>query len=333
MSKIEEYRPNKYCLYENDATYPEKGLRGLNWKGRLKFNSILFKDSRKLDRLYKQALSTKECYLGPFWGEFGNFLLHFLPFVLHLSDLGIKVNVICLEHYKPFFRNIAGNYIYNEFHSLSKSLIESAPSANHLKIVPKEFSAVCEKAKQKSKETGTPFYDLSDSNLYWYSFRNWQLYNKQVFLDLKRVREKSNKVVLFSRVKGPAYTPNNGERLNYVDVANLLSDYFDEVVVAGLPEMSADAEFKNPKIVNKVGGNETVLQECAEAKLIVSQHSGAIHVGLYSNTPTLIIYKGVLPIKGLDDTLRFRKNANQPLYLATSDMETRKFLGIFRSEN
>ena len=97
--------------------------------------------------------------------------------------------------------------------------------------------------------------------------------------------------------------------------------------------MSADAEFKNPKIVNKVGGNETVLQECAEAKLIVSQHSGAIHVGLYSNTPTLIIYKGVLPIKGLDDTLRFRKNANQPLYLATSDMETRKFLEIFRSEN
>ena len=331
MRKLEEYIPNGYCLYENDATYPDKGLRGLNWKGRLKFKAFLTKDKLKLDSIYKQAISKKECYVGPFWGEFGNFLLHYLPFVMHLSERGVKVNVICLEHYRPFFKNAEGKYIYNEFHSLTKTATEFPPSGNHLRVVPQSFDEVYKKMILQSKNRSVPFFDLSNSNFYWYSFRNWELLKKQAFLDLSQIQEKSNKVVLFPRVKGPAYTLNNGERLNYVELADILSEYFDEVVVVGLPEMSTDAKFQNPKIVNRVGDNETVLNECAEARLIVSQHSGAIHVGLYSNTPSLIIYKGILPIKGLDDSIRFRENADQPLYLATSDSEIRMFLEVFNA--
>ena len=158
MKDIKEYIPNEYCLYEDDATYPEKGLRGLNWKGRLKFRSQLFRDNLKLERLYKQTLVKKECYVGPFWGEFGNFLSSFLPFVMHLSENGVKVNVICLEHYKPFFKTAEGNYIYNEFHSLFKALFESLPSGNYLKIVPKEFNEVCENIMLQSKNRSIPFF-------------------------------------------------------------------------------------------------------------------------------------------------------------------------------
>ena len=54
--------------------------------------------------------------------------------------------------------------------------------------------------------------------------------------------------------------------------------------------------------------NLNVLKHCSNAKLIVSQHSGAVHVSGYTQTPLLIIYNGLPPIKGLDDTLRFRAN-------------------------
>lgn len=332
MRSIEEYIPNDYCLYENDATFPEKGLRGLNWKGRIKFRGILFMNNLKLEFIYKQAIEKRECYVGPFWGEFGNFLLHFLPFVMHLYQNGIKVNVICLEHYRPFFTNSEGKFICNEFYPLKKTQTEFPPSGNYLKVIPQGFNEIHRKVVLESKNRRIPFFDLSDSDFYWYSFRNWELSEKQAFLNLRHVKEKSNKVVLFPRAKGPAYTLNNGERLDYVELSGILSEYFQEVIVVGLPEMSANAEFDNPKIVNRVGDNETVLKECAEARLIVSQHSGAIHVGLYTNTPSLIIYKGVLPIKGLDDTLRFRKNAFDPgLYLATSNWMVHDFLNVLQT--
>jgi hypothetical protein len=333
LNSLGEYIPNEYCLYENDATYPEKGLRGLNWKGQLKFKAFLFRDDQKLKGLYKKTISKKECYVGPFWGEFGNFLLHFLPFVMHLHKFGIKVHVICLGHYESFFRDENAKVIYSSFYRLSKDFLLDAPNGNSIRKIPAQFSKIYNQVKKTSSLNEIPFFDLFDSNFYWYSFRNWQLNGKQNFLEIHKGVKKKNKVVLFPRLKGPEYTLNNGARLDYDHTTETLADYFDEVVVVGLPEMSANSQYRNPKVRNRIGDNDVVLKECSEASLIVSQHSGAIHVGLYTNTTSLIIYHGVLPIKGLDDSIRFRANTDVPLYLVTSDIKLKEFLTEFKSIN
>ena len=53
--------------------------------------------------IYYRAIKNKECYYGPFLGEFGHLLGHNLPFISYLHSKGIKVNFCGLEMHKPFF--------------------------------------------------------------------------------------------------------------------------------------------------------------------------------------------------------------------------------------
>lgn len=328
---INDFIPNKWVMEIGEETFAEKGYRGLNWKGRLGFWFKLKNHKYQLSSFLKTAFKKGVCAVGPFYGEFGNFLLHYLPFISYLHREGIEIVICCDSKFEPFLIDTEGEKLFKKLFALPKANFQKAPSGNYLSIIPQEYEKPIADFRLFANQSKMPLLDLSDADLYWYSYRNWQLNGRQHFYNLASNVKKKNKVVLFPRKKGPAFTNNNGERLNYNEICSILAEYFDEVVIIGQPDMSDNSIVETSKIKFKLGNNETVIKEASEAQLIVSQHSGAVHVGLYTNTPSLMIFQGVLPIKGLDDTVRFRSNADGiSLFLSTSYNKLSKFNQVFK---
>ena len=298
---------------KNQATYASKGYRGLNVFGKVKFYQILRKNNKTLNQFYADALNKKECFIGPFIGEFGNFLLHLLPFISHLNENGVKVNYCGLELHRPFLVNSKGEHFLYNYVALRDFFKEVKPSENGIKNLPGDVQAEVDKFVTEARSGKLPFLDIyGDRDLYWYSYRNWQLNGKQHIYNLSQVYApsgKQNKLVIFPRKMVKEFTPNNGGVWDYAELGEELTNCFDEVVFIGHPELSSFEEKKHDKIRYCVtGDNKDVLEECATARLILTQHSGAMHVGGFVHTPVLLIFKGDPPIKGLDDSIRFRQN-------------------------
>lgn len=297
----------------NQATFAKKGYKGLNLFGKIKFYTILRNNKKIVEEFYREALTKKECYIGPFVGEFGNFLLHLLPFISHLNEMGVNVNYCGLELHRPFLRDDNGNYFISNFTSIRDFLKEAKPNGNSTSLLPNDIQLVIDNFINDANNSESPFLNIyQNKNLYWYTYRNWQLNGKQYVYDLSNVygnANKQNKIVVFPRKMNQDFTPNNGGKWNYSEIGVLLQKYFEEVVFIGHPELSDVDSKENSTIKFSVSGNnEDVLRECATAKLILTQHSGAMHVGGYVKTPVLLIFKGKPPIKGLDDSIRFREN-------------------------
>jgi hypothetical protein len=315
--------------YSNDITYANKGYRGLNIFGKIKFTEILSVSFIKMVKFHRSALKNKECYIGPFWGELGNFLLHFLPYVSFLKRQGVKINVCCAESYLSFMVDDSGTQLFNERVPLPDFFEKARPFGNSVKP-PVDVMHEFKKFQNKAAHSGLPFLDLSDNNLYWYVFRNWQLNGKQAIFQIENVfgnKEEKNNVIIFPRKKGGEYTLNNGGEWDYMKLARAVSPFFDNVIFTGRPAMSAEVmEEANIKL-QLSDDNTDVLKSCANAKLIITQHSGAMHIGSYVNVPVLLIFKGKLPIKGLDDSDRFRKNiGRKKVFIAFSEEEIKMFL-------
>ena len=301
----------EYCEV-NEATYASKGYRGLNLLGKIKFTQILLHNRKKLSRFEKEALQKKECHVGPFIGEFGNFLLHILPFLSYLNEQGIKIHYCGLELHRPFLKNEKGEDFLDSFTNLRDFFKEVKPSGNNIKGLPKDIEDTILTFIEKAKNSEAPLLDIyNDKDLYWYSFRNWQLDDRQNTYNLEKVysEKKQDKVVIFPRKMAKEFTSNNGGSWDYNELGLKLTKYFKEVVFVGHPELSDKNATQTDQIRYAItGDNADVLRECASAKLIITQHSGAMHVGSYVRTPVLLIFKGNPPIKGLDDSIRFRKN-------------------------
>lgn len=303
----------KIYIESNQATLPSKGYRGLNIFGKIKFYGILKENNKILEKFYYETLNKKECYIGPFIGEFGNFLLHLLPFISHLSKKGVKINYCGLELHRPFLVNENGKQFLFNYVALRDFFKEVKPSGNGIKMLPNDVQEVVDNFQKQARESSLPFLDIyNNKDLYWYSYRNWQLDGKQHIYNLSNVyapQGKQNKIVIFPRKMVKDFTPNNGGKWDYDMLGKELTNYFDEIVFIGHPELSSFKKINHDKIRYCVSGdNKDVLEECATAKLIITQHSGAMHVGGYVHTPVLLIFKGNPPIKGLDDSIRFRIN-------------------------
>lgn len=309
---------SKLLVYteKNEATFPQKGYRGLNIFGKIKFTKILLVAYCKVNLFHFKALLKKECYIGPFIGEFGNFLLHILPYLSYLHSKGVKIKYCGLEIHKPFLVNESGSLIIDNSVFIRDFFHDVKPSGNSSDWFPKDVSEAILHFNESAMLSKLPFIDLSDSNLYWFVYRNWQLNGKQKTYDLSKLfstEKKNKKCVIFPRKMTSNYTKNNGGKIDYVLLANSLAKEFDEVVFIGHPEFSDIDEQQmhaNNVRFSFTGGNLMVLKESATADLIISPHSGAVHVGGYTKTPVLMIFKGNPPIQGLDDTIRFRKNFN-----------------------
>ncbi len=291
------------------ATTVAYGMRGLNWKGKIGYRWSMIQYRARLDRFYKEALAQKECYYGPFKGEFGHFLLHNLPFLVHLHQCGVEIHYCGMELHRPFLVDSAGASIIAEWYPLRDFFAESKPNCNET-VLPADVSLKVDEFKARALASGAPFLDIAEKDLYWFMFRNWQLDGKQGSYNLASVygNGKNSSCVIFPRKKGAESTPNNGGPWDYSAVARAVAPYFKKVYFVGHPSLSAsiasegDIEFKVSE------NNADTLRYCAEASLIITQHSGAVHIGSYVDTPVLLIFKGTPPIKGLIDTIRFRKN-------------------------
>lgn len=317
----------KFLISTDSASTIAYGMRGLNWKGKLHYQLIIRQSYRKIESFYKSALKQKECYYGPFKGEFGHFLLHNLPFLVHLHKQGVKIHYCGLELHKPFLVDEEGKSIIHKWYPLPDFFEESSPSANAT-ILPERLKGIVDEFKAKAKATQMPLLDISHNNMYWYVFRNWQLEGKQSVYDLSKVygKQNANICVIFPRQKGGKVTPNNGESWDYQEIAQRVSPYFDKVLLVGHPSFSADVKAEGNIEVRVSSNNADTLKYCANARLIITQHSGAVHLGVYVKTPVLIIFKGQPPVKGLKDTVRFRKNlASQSLNYALNMKEIENF--------
>lgn len=309
MESIELSGIEKEIAGNDPASTIEYGSRGLNWKGRIKYYTFVKWHLLVINRFYRKSIKSKECFYGPFKGEFGHFLLHNLPFLVHLHKKGVKIHYCGMELHKPFLIDEEGNSIIYRWHSLRDFFDEQKPNANE-NPVPDDVQKSIVAFKKKANESGLPYLDISRSNLYWYSFRNWQLAGRQSKYDLSKVygSTKSNVCVIFPRKKGGAYTSNNGGPWDYSVLARRVSPYFKKVYLVGHPSLSADVEIGGNIELKVSSNNEDTLEYCAQADLIITQHSGAVHLGAYVNTEVLVIFHGDLPIKGLKDTIRFRAN-------------------------
>jgi len=330
MSKQPEIKiseEEKSLIFPEGATTIAYGMRGLNWKGRLGYRAFVWFSENKLNSFYKNVLKEKECYYGPFKGEFGHFLLHNLPFLVHLHKKGVKIHYCGMALHKPFLIDENGDSIIYKWYPLPDFFAEAKPSANET-ILPPAIEKLVVDFREKAKDSKKPFLDISDKDMYWFVFRNWQLKGKQAIYDISKVysEQKLNSCVIFPRKKGGDVTPNNGGPWDYAEIAKTVSPFFDKVFLVGHPSLSANVETSGNIELKVSSDNADTLKYCAEANLIITQHSGAVHLGAYIKTPVLIIFNGVPPIKGLIDTIRFRKNlSSQSLNYAFNLAEIKTF--------
>ena len=318
----------KYII-PNDATTVFYGQKTLNFFGKLHYLKIVCKAYLKINSFYTKAIKEKECYFGPFKGEFGHFLLHNLPFLMHLHKNGVKIHYCGLELHKSFLVDNKGNSIIYKYYPLRDFFSETPPSSNRV-IPPSDVQDEINKFYVLAKDSNKAFLDIADNDMYWFVFRNWQLKkNRQFIYRLENVykTKTENSCVIFPRKKGNATTPNNGGPWDYLDIARAVSPFFDKVYITGHPSMSAELESEGNIEVCLSTDNKVVIEKCCDANLIITQHSGAVHIGAYTNTKVLLIFNGKPPIKGLIDTIRFRVNLTQmPLSFAFNKEEIVNFV-------
>lgn len=330
---LNENHKFKNLIFDNGATTVWRGQKNLNLFGKIHYACIIAKAYRKILLFYNQAIKIKECYYGPFKGEFGHFLLHNLPFLSHLYRKGVKINYCGMGLHKPFLVDESGKFIIHKFYELRDFFSETSPSANQT-IPPGDVIDEINSFRIIAGKSEKPFLDISDNDLYWYVFRNWQVKkNKQHIFDLSNVYKTrgENSAVVFPRKKGSAFTRNNGGPWDYMKLTKTISPFFDKIYITGHPSLSEELSSEGNIEVCLSSDNSVVLQKCSNSKLIITPHSGAVHIGAYTHTPVLIIFNGELPILGLTDTLRFRKNFNShdDFNFAFSLTEIEEYVKIF----
>ena len=317
----------KYIV-SNDATTVLYGQRTLNVFGKIHYTKIVLKAYYEIITFYRKALKDKECYYGPFKGEFGHLLLHTVPFLMHLYQKGVKIHFCGVEIGKPFLIDDKENPIIYKFYPLRDFYAEVPPCSNQT-IPPKNVQEEIEKFHNIAVASKKGFLNIADHDMYWFVFRNWQLKGRQFLYPLQNVYKSitENSCVIFPRKKRKTHTPNNGGPWDYMQIARMISPYFDKIYITGHPSMSDDLKSEKNIEVCISSDNRVVLEKCSNARLIITQHSGAIHMGAYTNTKVLLIFNGTLPISGLADTLRYRSNLSpMPVDFAFSYNEIENYV-------
>ncbi len=325
---MDSYRPDELII-PGDRTTVWYGQRTLNIFGKIKYAKIVSKAYRAINAFHKKALRDKECYYGPFKGEFGHFLLHNLPYLTYLYKHGVRIHYCGMQLHEGFLRDESGKSIINEWFPLRDFFGEARPMANSV-VPPADVEEKVQAFRKTALASGKAFLDLTDHDMYWFVLRNWMIKGeRQAAFDYRKVYnvQRENAVTIFPRKKGADYTLNNGGMWDYQELAEALSPYFDLVYVTGHPNMSAEIKETGKIRLRLSTSNEDVIRCCAASRLIVTQHSGAVHMGAYTHSDVLVIFNGKPPIKGLQDTLRFRENlTNKPLNFAFSLPEIIEFV-------
>lgn len=322
----------------SDHNYFAKQYTGFaKWK----FNFKIRLGFRKADKLLRDTLRTKECWYGPFKGEFGHFLAHNLPFLTWLHRQGVKIHYCGMEIHKPFLVDESGNSIIADYYPLRDFFKEVSPSCNRT-VVPADVEGEIQKWKAKAEASGLPFFEIDDEYYYWFIHRSWLMqgpYTKGYRLDKAYWNKpKEDSVCIFPRTKGAAVSKNNGGPWDYPKLADLLSPYFDKVYICGHPSQVLAIEPHGNIEMCVTADNAVIIEKCSRSSLIITQHSGVNNLGEYTNTQVLIIYNGEGPIGSMQNTQRFRpflmgdgEKEMHPLAFAYSEDEVLKYVRDFTS--
>ena len=259
-------------------------------------------------RLFKTLHITKKCYYGPFKGEFGHWLCHSLPFLQYLYKRGVELIFCGIEIHQPFLVDEQGNSIIHDFRPLRDFFKEVPPHSNSV-TPPKDVQEKIEEFTKEAKASNLPFWHIGDDFYYWFIHRNWLLIKPYTdTYDLEKVykTQEVKAAVIFPRKKGGAITGNNGGPWDYMEIARKISPYFEKVFITGHPALSEQLQSEGNIEVKITGSNADVLEVCSNSQLIISQHSGAVNLGEYTNSKVLVIYNGNNPIESMQNTLRFK---------------------------
>lgn len=266
---------------------------------------------------YRITIISGRCYYGPFTGEFGHLLGHNLPFIAHLYSKGVKIQFCGMQIHKPFFKNESGDEIVSSYLALRDYFSQSAPDCNEAPE-PLDIKDITSTFVTGAKKSLLPYWDNSNPDYYFNFFRWWVLrkgFNKVYDLSKIYKTKEENSVVIFPRKWNSNFPgdeekqlKNNGEVWDYEKLSKSLIPYFDKIYVIGHPVFSAVdfSSFANVEVA-LTNDNAYTLEKCSNSRLIISQHSGTVYLGEYSNTPVLIIYKGGRHIGDIEITKQFKK--------------------------
>lgn len=288
--------------------------------------------------LYYRTIIFKQCYIGPFAGEFGHLLAHYVPFVSYFHSKGVKVHYCGMELHKPFYVDENGQPITASYLAVRDFFAESPPSSNVIKE-PEDVRAITSAFVAKAKKSFYPYWDLSNFDFYFYFFRWWKLkkgYMKSYDIGKVYRTQKENSVVLFPRKWNPNFPEryavqlkNNGEMWDYLELSRLLSRHFEKVYVMGHPVFTSFdfSSFGNVEAI-LTSDNRLIVEKCANTRLMITPHSGVNNLGVYTRTPVLMIYKGGREVGDIDVTNAFRKGLKEkyPLMFAFSMEEVEDFV-------
>lgn len=280
-------------------------------------------------KLWK-TLRRKECYYGPFKGEFGHFLAHNLPFLAYLHSKGVKIHYCGMQLHAPFLVDEKGQSMTASYHALRDFFAEVTPKLNRV-VPPEDVQREIAVFHQKAISSGLPYWNINDEYYYWFIHRSWLLKGNHLhYPDLSKVyrTKQERSCVIFPRSKGAAASLNNGEAWDFDELAELVSPYFDKVYITGHPSQTIAVKERGNIQLCISADNRVVLETCSNASLIITQHSGAVYLSDYVPAQVLIIYKGGKRIGSLVNTIRFRGKCavSKPFHYAFSTSEIITFV-------
>lgn len=263
-------------------------------------------------RLYVLLVRTfykRECYIGPFVGEFGHLLSHIIPFISFLNSKGIKVHYCGPGIHKPFFKDLEGESIYSTYYELRDFYSEITPRCNE-PVYPADIQLEIDRFILNSKKNNSVYWNLLgdlrgykenyphylEKSLYWNGFCTWIYHNN--FIKVYKLKNFIGKhsytkpsVVLFARKKG-GHSAVRGDDWNYNELLSIIEDHCHQIIILGHPAFSHT--FKETKKVKVLvtSNNEVILNECRKANFIINQLSGTHYLGVYLDTAVLLLMKG-----------------------------------------
>lgn len=279
--------------------FGQKIYNRLIWAKHLIFGVI------KLFWLLFQTFRHKKCYYGPFLGEFGHLLGHNLPFLAYLKSKGIEVIYCGMEIYEPFFVDENREPILHLKYPIRDFFKETAPNGNQQHQLAQDIEQVIASFIEEAELSKYPFWDLRNNEFYFIAFRLWMHWFKfNRTIDFTKVYQTAQEdaVVIFPRKKGADFTVNNGGPWDYEELAHELKNHFKKVYVVGHPAFSLEFSSKDNVEVIITNDNRVIMEKCSNSKLIVTQHSGTVYLGEYTDCPILMIYNGQPPIGNLKVT-------------------------------
>jgi len=247
-----------------------------------------------------------ECYFGPFVGEFGHLLSHIIPFITYLHSKGVRIHYCGPSIHKPYFVDQYGNPITYTYFELRDFYKEVSPVCNN-QVFPKDVKSLVDNFCIDASNSNLPFWDIREIFYYWDVFCKWEYFNNFVSIyKHPKVNTSQKSVVLFARKKG-SYSTVRGEDWDFQSVVDNIKNLVDKVYILGHPAFSYDIKSEKNVEVLLTSDNSITIDICKKANLIINQLSGTHYLGVYYDTPVILLLKGKIDYSNIKKDSKYRK--------------------------